>query len=228
MADFYYSTLGAAWLAVTSYLGERITTLGDSFPTISFTWTASSGAVAGFWTLSGGSGAVDGNFYAGETVGAVAIPIGYVLRQPGFGVPVVFNAQNPGGIGFGITNVAFAVAFARYYCFTQVCGVTSLSYGTHTGTLPGMSGEVICSWDEMWGTATEVCVDIWTIVNEYYNAAPWGISKPYAPSYGSVIVSTQTNPAVVINESPPVDLDVSVNQGQAILSVLSRTTTMLP
>ncbi len=228
VADSYYNTIGEMWLGVIQFCETVICVDAFTYSTITMSWTNGWSGGAGYVTIDLDSGTLVQNFWAGETNGTAVLPLGYVVRETGLqnflDADYTYTAGAPNDIQF----VSYKLFALHVSLIANQCAV-SAGFLTETSiTLSGMTNPVAYILGATYYSLKDFAVVTMVNVNQKYKGALYPLSTPYQQTYGGVQVITGGGGTVIVNQPPPLDLDVSVNQGQAILSVLSKTTTMLP
>ncbi len=228
MADSYYNTIGDMWLGVIQYCKTVICVDVFSYSTITMSWTNGWSGGAGYVTIDLDSGALVQNFWAGETFGTAVLPLGYVVREQGLqnflDVDYAYVSGAPNDIQF----VSYKLFSLHVSMIANQCAV-SAGFLTETNiVLSGMTNPVAYILGATYYSLKDFAVVTMVNVNQKYKGALYPLSQPYQQTYGDQLI---VNASPVINVPPaplPLDIDVGINQGQAILSVNSMTTTMLP
>lgn len=228
MVEIYNRTVGEAYSAMISYIVTNALTAGDVLTYIAGGYTTFSGSTPGYFLLQISPPSTDVRFYIRESLLGVPLPLQYVVRQPGMGAGLVCNFPDPGGGVIGLTECFDAAFSNKLGAIANICSISGVPLGGGNFTFAGQpkpctraSGFILYSADDV------------AVINDV------GINQAFVPTGFEITTPAQMifpvgqylipgSAGVTINNPPPLDVDVAINQGQAIFSVLSRTTTMIP
>lgn len=228
MADFFLNTLGEAFDAVVKYVAS--TCVDGTTPTSGWavSYNPAVDALAPCFRLLSSVDAQNNRWYINEGLSAPYLPVRYLATQQGTNRDLVISATGTDEDFVTFNNAASQLAFAIYYVIGQLSGYTIAEIASSGQTFDGRAavGYLRFGWLLYQGE------DQVFVTTSCYNPAMGPI--PYGFRFGNsqlFVPGPVSNVTQVVNIPPqplPQDLDVSVNQGQAILSINSRTTTILP
>ncbi len=228
MADHYYNTIGEAWLgmmefSITHFLGG--TTLQAGWV---ITWSAASVGVPATFIAISATPASFNRYIIKESLTSPGIPIRSILMEPGFNTILVCASDVTDPTYVNFEHLLTYAMDAMRQLVASMTGYTATWEGSHDKIWPGMGGAGYLMYTYRYESDTDICRQMISCFNNAWKPDAFDFQQPFAPSYGPQVV---VNNSVTLSSgpaAPPMDLDISINQGQAILSVLSKTTTMLP
>jgi hypothetical protein len=216
------------WLGVIQWVESVFCVDSFTYSSYTMTWTNGSSVAAGFATIDLDSGALTQNFWAGETFGPVFLPLGYVIRQPGLQNFLVADYSFADGAPNRMTRVGEFLFSLHVSIVSGTCAASADGFGEAEISQAGMAHNVGYVIGCRYTRPDDFAIVLMVSVNKRYAVGPFPISLPYQQVYGGVQVVQSSTAPITINNAPPLDVDVAINSGQAIYSVNSKTTTMLP
>lgn len=151
------------------------------------------------------------------------LPISFVVKTAGFLSQITMGNIRTGGPT--LAQVVSTMSSAMKACLEDMCDAEIVGMGSYTYTPPGFALSFLSyqSWMAVQENDVALCVLIGQDVNQA-PGHPLQTVNNYCPGYGG-----QTGSAVIAmgsaQSSPPLDLDIGVNNGAQIFSVNSTTFT---
>jgi hypothetical protein len=226
----YYWTYDEAFGAFCDDLAS-VFVAGTTTSGFSAGWTAASGSTPGFilYKFSSSLNLIQYNVL--ESVGVANFPLRYLISGTNFNKSFEVSGVDPSG-SMSFVNLVSLVVSVRDQAVTQLTGYSLDSYYSTDHTYTGLSKPGRCIRGTSYWTANDASFGLASYVNGNYLPTVYGLQYPIVSVFPANHLLRVAGAAVVnVNlptPSPQMDVDVAVNQGQAILSVLSRTTTMIP
>jgi len=229
VANYYYRSISDAFRGMVDWVGGTLlpAVVVNSGINMGFEQFGPPGSQMGFWVISPLPSSPD-IFFAAEALYTRSMEMAWIARQPGLTLGLSGTFEDPPDGYYGFTQAVVKIHEAFYLCMVATTGATHVTVG---GTYVDFDGVHNCGavWLDLYKTANDLIVMPMYMLNNKYGPSPLEISQPFAcvyPSEGNI--QSLSAGKVTINQAPPLDTDVSINNGQAILSVISRTITMLP
>lgn len=229
MAAFSYLTLGQAFASLASYIYNTAWQAPTNLTGLSITWTAAVGATPGFFTFTSTTPAITNTFSASESTGAPTLRLASLVREAEFQLEARVSATETAAPHATMSDFNSALTTALVAALKQCVNGTNTATSQVTIALTGNNTTtqrtLICGVGIL-SSNFDVAVVLVPVTNDKFATLAQACTFPNAPvSYTNVLAPVPAQ-AVTVSVGPPLDMDVAINQGQAILSVLSKTTTM--
>jgi hypothetical protein len=228
ITNYYFLTIGEAWLAFANFVASLVSAGNTPSAGFGISVVAGSPSANGYIVVYWGATTAYNYYYFREGRYAPNIPFRQVLTQPEFGVPIqMSDTGNPSGT-LTFTSVIGSMTFAKGQIIATQCGQTYRVGGVSDYGFPSAPLVMVATVSAYVTDGIDLIVTSDAYINTAAALDAAGVWLPNSPVLPTLQVVSSGGGGVVVNAAPPMDLDVSVNQGQAILSVYSRTTTMIP
>ena len=229
MADYYYRSIGDAFRGLVNWSQANLLdgTVPNTSVSMAFTSFGGTGTQTGFYVTSSLPSSPDSFFIAEALVGRV-MDLAWIVRQPGLTQGLDGTFPDPSSGFYGFDDIASKI----HDCLVGViAGMTGATHGTFGFYGFSLDGAHTCAsaYFDAYKTANDIAAFLLYQTNRAYGPTNIPISQPFGcvyPNEGNI--QSLSKPGLVINEAPQLDADVSINGGQAILSVISRTITFMP
>jgi len=163
-------------------------------------------------------------FFANGAQAGAKIPVKLVVLYDAWTRP--FSAQWDETSDLTLDVIVHNFASARAQCLIDICGATVTSLGTQTHTFAGRTRPAIAYNVSLVADSTDIALDIYALQDvRIWATSQDGNFNSSWPTYGG---SISVGPVAVSGgsgDSLPLDLDVGINNGANIFSVMSRTFT---
>jgi hypothetical protein len=228
MANFYFQTHGEAYAAATEFIAGLLNAGGQTQAGVGWGYTAAILPTLGYFALRYNAGANLDLYFVQDSTSDPNVPMRYLVMQPGFQQTLTVAMATQ---AYPLLSAYVATAFWRQMkdqCFQLAAGATISAVNGCNWQFSGQSDSALWNQFRLISTPVDVVFMCDTMHNTMFEASPAGTPIPMGPTLIAPPSVVSGGGGTVVNVAQPLDLDVAINQGQAILSVLSRTTTMIP
>jgi hypothetical protein len=228
MPSYNYLDVGQAFVAAQQWAALNVCTGHSTGTGISVNWTPASGSTPGYFTVATGGGSFgDATFTAQNSILHPNVSLQQLVRNWGFNCTVQYNDPTDGTGPNGWSTAMQAFWDNGEACIQDMTGAARVN--VYQGYMSAGTGGANNRYYIMSTEATVNEMDIFLMIGHNLNqdSLTYPQQSPVAPVYwpGG---GGQGNAVVQVNTSAPLDMDLALNQGQAIFSMVSRQTTMLP
>lgn len=228
LIEFHLRTPGDAFTAMVQWVKDNCLVVGSTITSISGFYNQVASGTPAYFVLTTATPDNSVRFYTIEPTYNNLLPMQYAVRQPGMSMDLVCNYVDPGGGVVKLHDCFIALFVAKVVGIAYSTGVGNNTYGIWDLTIPGKASPCATLATQGYWTDNDMVVDTDVAINNAYGTSPYSITLPANKVFAVGQYLVPGSVGATINTPPPMDVDVSINQGQAILSVLSRTTTMIP
>jgi hypothetical protein len=226
--QLYGRNFGEALYLSWLYYVQQVLTRQTVITAVDFSWVPAAGSVPGYFQMDTTPDTWSSQSYAQDCVAGQVLPIRSVVSSVAQFMPLatvgtippsgLFSLQTTGGLWTVIPGEAIAA----------LTGYTAI-YGGGNTVIPPSSPQI--QFYSLYFAFTSG----YDFYNCFFNAwDPLQNDPNYPPLRGlingqspAVLVNpAPATPGVIVNTSSPLDVDVAINNGSAIYSVVSRTITL--
>jgi len=228
MADYFYRTTAEAFVALKQFLQANLMDGTVASGTVDCTVSYGGFGTPLYYNLTSPLPSSPDRFYFAEVTVGRPIPVSLLSREQGLNSAIVVSFADPGPGYYTFRDWAIFLRSILVSTYYNACGASPIFLGEYDANIGG--GGIAAIWlGDLYLTENDINQSIALSVNTHYLVGNFPLTSPVNLVYPTTSnVALPGAPQVVINQAPPLDTDVSINNGQAILSVISRTITMLP
>jgi len=226
--EFFFRTPGEAFTAMVQWVKDNCLSTGATITSISGFYNQVAAGTPAYFVLTTATPTDTVRFYTLEPSYGSVLPLQYAVRQTGMSMSLVCTYLDPGGGVVTLHDCFVALFVSKVVGIAYSTGCGNNTYGIWDLTIPGKAAPCATLGTQGYWNDSDIVIDNDVVINNAYGTSPYEITLPANKVFPVGQYLIPGGGSTIINTSPPMDLDVSINQGQAILSVLSRTTTMLP
>jgi hypothetical protein len=231
MSAFAYQTVGQAFASLVSYCYNTAWQAPTNLTGLSMTWTAAVGATPGYFTLTSTTPVVSNTFSAAESTGAPTLRLASLVREVEFQLEGRVNAADTSSPRATLSDFNSQLTTVLVAALKQCVNGSNTAVSQSTIALTGNSATtqrtLICGVGIL-SSNFDVAVVLNPVTNDHFATLAQACTFPNCPvQYVNQMAPTPVAPTTVTVGSP-LDMDVAINSGQAIFSIISKTTTILP
>jgi hypothetical protein len=228
MVDIYKATFGQAYMAAIQEIVQNL--LNGSTPSAGWYLGYNDPGLPSYpgITINFADSSLDRTYWFADCQGRPGIPVRYLLRQPELSFQITTSDA-----GFDTSFLTLKAAMDE--AFPEVAYIIGLLSGYSEDmvlfdsyTFAGKPQPAALRYEARLHTSTDIVWCGGMFVNEAFVPGPFPIEQPSAGTWWQQATGSALQNITIPAGAPPWDADVAINQGQAIFSVISRTTTMLP
>jgi hypothetical protein len=228
MADFYFNTVGEAWIAAASYVGANCIDGSTPVAGWNFGYFLASGTTPAKLQLFSSLDWQNNTWWFKDGFSYPNIPARYILFQPQLNEPIMCTGSGTDDTFVTFDHAASTLNVSFVSAIRDLTGYSLDGLAFNTRIFPGKSADALNFQSYRFFNDTDQIYIAFIWINQTMLPDNYGIQLPIVQSFGNQPIINVSQVVSIPPATPPLDLDVSVNQGQAILSVVSRTTTMIP
>jgi len=191
-------------------------------------WVAGSSPAGGYFQVSMRNKAstvvATSKFFANGAQTGAKIPVKLIVLYDAWTRP--FSTQWDETSDLTLDIIVHNFASARAQCLIDICGATVNSLGTQTFTFSGRTRPALAYNVSLVSDSTDLALDIYALQDvRIWATSQDGNFNSSWPTYGGSISMGPVSVAGGSSDALPLDLDVGINNGANIFSVMSRTFT---